>query len=248
MDGLKGKSAVVVGASSGVGRATLLALASRGVRVRGVARGRERLDRIGREAPGEVTAIAEDASDPGVAARLLRDAPDLVVVCVGARPRMAPVDEQTWESFSAAWSTDVKATFHLCQEAVRRPLKPGSVVVIVSSGAAISGSPLSGGYAGAKRMQWLLAGYMQRISDMRRLGIRFVTLVPKQFIVGTAIAEAGSSAYADDVGITQQKFMERFGPQLLPEAVAEVIVRIARGEAGMNGATVGVTGKGIEAI
>jgi NAD(P)-dependent dehydrogenase (short-subunit alcohol dehydrogenase family) len=248
MDNLKGKSAVVAGASSGVGRATLLALASQGARVCGVARGRERIDRIGREAPGEVTALAADASDPGVAARLIGDAPDLVVVCLGARPRMAPVDEHTWETFSAAWSTDVKATFHLCQEAVRRPLKPGSVVVIVSSGAAISGSPLSGGYAGAKRMQWLLAGYMQRISDKRKLGLRFVTVVPKQFIVGTAMAEAGSSAYADEVGITQEKFMERFGVQLMPEAVAEVIVKIARGEAGMDGAAVGVTGKGIEAL
>jgi NAD(P)-dependent dehydrogenase (short-subunit alcohol dehydrogenase family) len=204
MDDLKGKYAVVVGASSGIGRATLLTLASRGMRVCGVARGRERLDRIGREAPGEVTALAGDASDPEVAVRLLRDSPDLVVVCLGARPRMAPVDEQSWETFSAAWDTDVKATFHLCQEAVRRPLKPGSLVLIVSSGAAISGSPLSGGYAGAKRMQWLLAGYMQRISDRRKLGIRFVTLVPKQLIVGTAIGEDASSAYADEAGISQE--------------------------------------------
>src|SRR5262245_60615074 len=127
MDSFKGKSAVVVGASSGVGRATLLTLASHGMQVCGVARGRERLDRIVREAPGQATALAEDASQPEVARRLIQDQnPDLLVVCAGARPRMAPVDEQTWETFSAVWETDVKMTFHLCQEAVRRPLKPGS--------------------------------------------------------------------------------------------------------------------------
>src|SRR5690349_13630225 len=137
---LKGKSAVVVGASSGVGRATLLALASQGVRVCGVARDRERIERIAREAAGEATALAEDATRPGVIAGLLRDHdPDIVVLCAGARPRMAPADEHTWETFSAVWNTDMRMTFDLCQEAVRRPLKPGSLVVIMSSGAAIAG-------------------------------------------------------------------------------------------------------------
>jgi NAD(P)-dependent dehydrogenase (short-subunit alcohol dehydrogenase family) len=249
MADLKGKSAVVVGASSGVGRATLLALAACGMRVCGVARGRERLDRIVREAPGEVTAVAADATLPGFAARILGDAdPDLVALCAGVRPHLAPVDEHTWETFSEAWNTDVKVTFDLCQEAIRRPLRPGSVVVIVSSGAAIAGSPLSGGYAGAKRMQWLLAGYMQRLSETRKLGIRFVALVPKQLIVGTEIGEAASSAYAAAAGISQEKLMERFGAPLMPEGVAEAIVKIARGEPGTEGAAMAVSGKGIEPL
>ncbi len=57
--------------------------------------------------------------------------------------------------------------------------------LIVSSGAALAGSPLSGGYAGAKRMQMLLAGYLQRAADARELGIRFVALAPRQFLVGS---------------------------------------------------------------
>src|SRR5262249_60419582 len=106
--------------------------------------------------------------------------------------------------------------------------------------------PLAFGYAGQKRMQRLLAAQMQRISDTRRLGIRFVALVPKQFIVGTTIAELGSRAYADEANISQESFMERSGPQLMPEAVAEAIVRVARGEAGAGSLDVGVTGRGIE--
>jgi NAD(P)-dependent dehydrogenase (short-subunit alcohol dehydrogenase family) len=249
MTDLKGKSAVVVGASNGVGRATLQALTSLGMRVWAVARDRERLERTVREAPGEATAVAGDATEPELAARLLRDAdPDLVVVCAGVRPRMVPADEHTWESFSAPWNTDVKMAFHFCQEAVRRPLRPGSTVVIVSSGAAIGGSPLSGGYAGAKRMQWFLAGYMQKIADARGLGIRFVAVVPKQLIAGTEVADAASSAYAKAGGVTQEKFMERFGQPLMAEGVADAIVKIARGESGIQGTTVGVTGKGLETL
>ena len=63
-----------------------------------------------------------------------------------------------WESFSASWNTDLKIAFQVGQTALRRPLRPGSLVLIVSSGAALVGSPMSGGYAGAKRMQMFLAG------------------------------------------------------------------------------------------
>ncbi len=249
MGSLKGKSAVVVGATSGIGRATLLALAAEGARVCGVARSRERLDRIAREAPGEVTALVGDASSAELAERLVRETdPDLIVVSVGERPRMGPVDEQTWDSFSAVWNNDVKATFLIGQQAIRRPLRPGSLVVVLASGAAIAGSPLSGGYAGAKRMQWFLAGYLQGISDRRRLGIRFVALCPKQLIVGTTIGESAASAYADLAGISEEKFMERFPTPLAPEGVADAIVKIARGEAGLEGTAFALTGRGLEPL
>ena len=249
MQTLKGKSAVVVGASSGVGRATLVALAAQGMRVCGVARGGERLDRIVRETPGEVVAVTADATDPEVATRLVRDHdPDLLVLALGVRPQIAPIDEYTWESFSAPWHTDVKAAFHFCQEALCKPLRPGSTVVVVSSGAAINGSPLSGGYAGAKRMQWLLAGYMQRLAERRGLGLRFVALVPKQMIVGTEIADAASRGYGDESGIGQAKFMERYGVQLMPEGVADAILKIARADEGTEATSIAVTGAGIEAL
>jgi NAD(P)-dependent dehydrogenase (short-subunit alcohol dehydrogenase family) len=249
MRNLKGQSAVVVGASSGVGRATLLALAAQGVRVCGVARTKERLERVVREAPGEVTAMVDDATRPEVATRLVQEKdPDIVAICLGAHAFVGTLDQHTWDTFSAIWNSDVKATFHLCQEAIRRPLKPGSVVIIVSSGAAIGGSPLSGGYAGAKRMQWLMAGYLQQISDKKKLGIRFVALVPKQLIAGTETGERVSSAYAAEAGISQEKFMERFGAPLLAEGVADAIAKIARGEVGPDGGAFAVTGKGIEAL
>ena len=59
-------------------------------------------------------------------------------------------------------------------------LARGSRVLISSSGAAIGGSPLSGGYAGAKRMLWFMADYANAVAAELDLGIRFQALVPQQ--------------------------------------------------------------------
>jgi len=62
------------------------------------------------------------------------------------------LDQLSWEDFTAPWESDVKAGLYWLQAAVNLPLEPGSRVLVVSSGAAESGSPMSGGYGGAKRM------------------------------------------------------------------------------------------------
>jgi len=121
-------------------------------------------------------------------------------------------------------------------------------VIIVSSGAGLQGSPLSGGYAGAKRMQMFLAGYLQRSADAARLGIRFLALVPKQVLAESELGAAVASAYGALGGITPEKFMERFGTPLTPDDVARTIVDVARGELGREGSIVGVSGKGIEPL
>src|SRR4029079_6942848 len=166
MISMSGKTAVVVGASSGVGRATAKRLASAGAKVVAIARGAPGLDSLRAEAGDGVTTVAADACDEELAGRILREArPELVVLALGVHPTMAPVDDLSWDQFSEAWNVDLKAAFHWVKGAFQVPLAPGSSIVIVSSGAPIGGSPLSGGYAGAKRMQWLLASYAQRQSD-----------------------------------------------------------------------------------
>ena len=84
--------------------------------------------------------------------------PEVLVLVAGANPVMRPLQHQTWETFSVNWHTDVKIAFTWLREALLKPLPPGSRVVVVSSGAAINGSPASGGYAGAKATQRFLAG------------------------------------------------------------------------------------------
>ena len=224
------KNALVVGAGSGVGRATAAALTATGARV--VASGRER-----------------DATDPEHVAALLEEAdPDLVVVAAGTRPRMASIEEQSWESFSAPWNVDVKIAFEIGRAALARPLRPGSTVLIVSSGAGLNGSPRSGGYAGAKRTQMFLAGYLQRAADARGLGIRFVALAPLQFLAGTAIGEAAAAAYGAEVGQPAEAYMKSWPVPLDAAGVARAILAIASGEEHREATLLGVTGEGLHAI
>jgi NAD(P)-dependent dehydrogenase (short-subunit alcohol dehydrogenase family) len=214
--------ALVIGAGSGVGQATAGALTAAGANV--LASGRER-----------------DATDPSEVAALLAEAdPDLVVVAAGTRPRMAPIEEQSWESFSMPWNVDVKIAFEVGRAVLAQPLRPGSTVVIVSSGAAVNvnGSPLSGGYAGAKRMQMFMAYSLQRTADARGLGIRFVALAPLQLLEGTAIGDAAAAAYGSG----------GWPVPLDPAGVARAILAIASGEEHRDATVLGVTGEGLQAI
>jgi NAD(P)-dependent dehydrogenase (short-subunit alcohol dehydrogenase family) len=244
------ESALVIGGGSGVGRATVLALASAGARVRVVGRHAAPLERVRQDAGGEAVSVsALDATDGPAMDGLIREVdPDLVVVSAGARARLGLVHEQTWESFSEPWNTDVKMSFQIGQSALRKPLRPGSRVILVSSGAGLGGSPLSGGYAGAKRTQMFLAGYLQRSADLAKLGIRFAAVVPKQLLIGTELGTKAADAYAAMAGVTRDKYMERFPVPLGADGVAQAIVKIAQGEVAREGTIIGVSGAGIEVL
>jgi NAD(P)-dependent dehydrogenase (short-subunit alcohol dehydrogenase family) len=245
MTSLENASVLVVGASSGVGRATALSLVAQNARVLAVARDRSRLERLRDDADGKLGIQTLDATDgPAVDALVRELRPDLIVLSAGVLSKLAPVDEHSWQSFSEPWNQDVKMAFELGQSALRTPLKAGSAVILVSSGAGLGGSPLSGGYAGAKRMQMFLASYLQRVSDEKQLGIRFVAIVPKQMLEYTAIGEAASAAYASRAGISAQQFRERQGPKLSAGAVADAILLVARGDLAAGATAVAVTGEG----
>ena len=67
--------------------------------------------------------------------------PDTVILVAGASPLMRPLQHQTWETFSVNWETDVRIAFHWLRETLLKPLRPGSRVIVISSGAAVAGSP-----------------------------------------------------------------------------------------------------------
>jgi len=96
--------------------------------------------------------------------RILREIePTVVVLNAGATPEIAPFREQTWDAFSTNWNADVKIVFQWLKAIVDQPLADGSSVVTLSSGAALRGSPLSGGYAGAKAMVAFLTSTSRRM-------------------------------------------------------------------------------------
>jgi hypothetical protein len=132
----------------------------------------------------------------------------------------------SWEDFNATWETDVKAGLFWLQAALNLPLKPGSRVLVESSGAAQNGSPLSGGYAGAKRMLWFMAKYANVVAEQKSLGIRIQAIVPQQIIGGTGVGDVGASAYARALGVEPEAYLARFGAPLPPRQFGEHLVAV----------------------
>src|SRR3984885_12723669 len=140
--------------------------------------------------------------------------PTVLVLNAGVKPSMGPLHEQSWEGFSSPWNSDVKAGFHWIQEAIRLPLPRGSRVLIASSGAAIAGSPMSGGYAGAKRMLWIMATQANGGAASLGLGILFQARVPQQMTAAGGVGRTGADFYSRRKGISAEQFLAGFGKPL----------------------------------
>jgi NAD(P)-dependent dehydrogenase (short-subunit alcohol dehydrogenase family) len=224
---LVGKKAVVTGGSRGLGLGIVEELVSRQASVWVVARDGGVLESV--RARLGVKTISADITDPVSAKSILADiGPEILILNAGAIPSMERLDEMNWEDFSVTWNTDVKGALYWIQSALKLPMSPGGRVLLTSSGAAVNGSPMSGGYAGAKRMIWHMAQYANGLSKQKGLGIRFQAVVPMQMIGGTRVGDAGSNAYARARGVTPEAFLASFGapmpPRLYGEHIANILV------------------------
>jgi NAD(P)-dependent dehydrogenase (short-subunit alcohol dehydrogenase family) len=228
---LAGATALVTGASRGLGRGIATALAKAGAQVVGVARDRAPLEDLRAHLGHSVTPVAADAADPTVAGQLI-DAhdPRILVLNAGATPLMRPLQHHTWETFSVNWQADVRIGFHWLRESLLKPLRPGSKVVVVSSGAALAGSPLSGGYAGAKATLRLLAGYAQDEAERAGLGIAFTAVLPRVTPL-TDLGRPAVRAYAARAGRSEEAYLEQLGGPLTPEQAGQAVVDLVTDDA-----------------
>jgi len=225
MQTLKDQRIVVTGGSRGLGLGIVEALVARNARVTVVARDPGRLADLQRRLG--VGIFAGDITEPDLAERVLREVrPTVLILNAGATPPMGAIHTLSWDEFSRVWNVDVKAGLLWIQAALRLPLPHGSRVLLGSSGAAIAGSPLSGGYAGAKRMLWLMASYANASSDELGAGIKFQALLPRQLIADTELGRAGAEAYARRKGVTLEAFLASFGPPLTPAQVGEHVATL----------------------
>jgi NAD(P)-dependent dehydrogenase (short-subunit alcohol dehydrogenase family) len=226
---IAGRSALVTGASRGFGRGIALALSEAGARVVGIARDRALLEDLRAELGASFTAVSADATDPTVAGQLI-DAyrPTIVVLNAGATPLPRPISRHTWQTFSRNWDTDVQHVFHWTREALLAPLAPGSVVITLSSTAALGGMPLSGGYAGAKATIRFITAYAAAESKRDALGIGFVSVLP-QLTPATALGAVGVAAYAVWRGVDVATVTAGLGPALTPEQVGKAITELVTG-------------------
>jgi NAD(P)-dependent dehydrogenase (short-subunit alcohol dehydrogenase family) len=241
------RTAVVTGAGRGFGRAIAAALVATGTGVIGIARTERELHAVRDELGAGFTALVADATDEALAQSVIREhRPGLLVLNAGATPPMAPVHEQTWETFSRNWLTDTRHVFTWTRAALRAPLAQGSVVVSMSSGAALGGSPLSGGYAGAKAAIRYLRGYAADEAQRAGLGIRFHTLLPNMTPAG-GVGAVAVDGYAARQGVDPAAFVAgREQPVLTSEQLAKAVMEVAQDPA--SDAEYRVVGTGLHPI
>lgn len=223
---LQGKTALVTGGSRGFGRSIVEALAGQGMQVVAVARGQPHLDALKKEVGGNIKAVSADVTDPIAAARTMRQVqPQVLVLNAGALPLFQPVHHLSWDSFSLHWQTDVKGVFLWAREALLMPLPARSRIIVVSSGAGIFGSGMSGGYAPAKAALWQLSKNLADAGRPYEIEVQclFPTLTP-----ATELGQSAVTFYANQSGLSEESFLERIGTStaFTPARVGESVVQL----------------------
>lgn len=248
---LSGQTAIIVGAGRGLGRGIVATFAEAGATVVAVSRTAPAIA----ASPTETDRVRWEIADAGqaTAAGSLIDRydPSIIVLVAGAIPHMRSLQHQTWETFSIHWETDVRIAFHWLREAVLKPLPPGSRVIVVSSGAAVGGSPLSGGYAGSKATQRFITAYAQEESKRAGLDITFTAVLPR-FAPTTGIGRPAVQAYAARNGESVEEFLrshhQSSGPPVTPEIAGATMLQLVKADAATLSPSYLLTGTGLQTL
>ena len=145
------RTALITGASSGIGAATVRALAAAGLKTVAAARRLERCEELAGEVGGE--AVALDVTEPRSVASLAQslEEVDVIVHSAGGALGLEPIAEASEESWRAMYETNV-----LGVERVTKALLPAMErggdghVVVIGSIAGVEVYPGGAGYTAAK--------------------------------------------------------------------------------------------------
>jgi NAD(P)-dependent dehydrogenase (short-subunit alcohol dehydrogenase family) len=180
---LQGKTAIVTGASSGIGAAIAAAMHAAGAKVLLVGRSEKRLDetakRISAE-PAEVATISVDVTETDAPTRILQFAKDrfgAVDILVNAAGVFTPVPftETTDDILDEQWNVNVRAPFRLARAAVDY-LGEGATIIFVSSICGHAGFPNSSAYCATKGAIELLVKSLT--AELSPRGIRVNAVAP----------------------------------------------------------------------
>ena len=208
---LSGTTALVTGATSGIGRATALRLAARGSHVllsgRNRDRGEQAVAAIRREG-GKADFLAADLRGEDGARRLARDAGpvDILVNNVGIYP-FSPTHETSGEQFDAVYDLNVRVPFFLVAELAPGMVERGAgAIVNVTTMVAEFGMPGAALYGSSKAALVLLTKAWA--AEYGRAGVRVNAVSPGPTItegtaeLGDGLADggpAGRLATADEI-------------------------------------------------
>jgi 3-oxoacyl-[acyl-carrier protein] reductase len=244
MSHLTGKTALVTGASRGIGRASALALARMGAQVLvHYGRGAEEADNVVaeiRKGGGRADAIAADlaaADGPHKLARQVRsvvgDRLDILVANAGVS-KTATIEETTVGNFDALFAVNVRAPFFLVQQLLPI-LHEGSSVVLISSLAARAVVGTIPAYAATKGAIDTLVKHLA--SALGQRGIRVNAVAPG------VVATDMSSFTKTDAGREYALGLQTFKRLAEPEDVGDVVAFLASSDARwITGDTIHVDG------
>jgi len=205
--------AVVTGAASGIGRATALALARRGLDVALVGRTEATLLETADEVVRAGVRALATRADVGVEAEVQRAAdeilatlgtPSVVVNNAGIAGRKARIEDVSPDEWDAVMAPNLRGVFlvtHALLPAMRAA-GTGRLVTIASISATL-GSPGLAAYSASK---WGAVGFTKSLAEeLRGSGLQALAVLPGS--VDTPMVRVGG-----------------FAPQMTPEDVARVVV------------------------
>lgn len=207
---LEGKSALVTGASRGLGARLARRLAERGARVVGVARGREALEAVVesiRAEGHEAHALVADLGDKAAIHRLAGAAAELagpVDLLVHNASELGPTPlrlllDTECEDLSRVLEVNLLGPFRLTRAvAGSMALRGGGLVVHLSSDAAVNAYPMWGAYSVSKAA----LDHLTRLwaVELAELGVRVLSVDPGDMdtaMHAAAIPDADPSGLAD---------------------------------------------------
>jgi NADP-dependent 3-hydroxy acid dehydrogenase YdfG len=211
--------AVVTGASSGIGRATAIALGAAGAGVVLVGRSQTRLAATAEQAGSRAVVCSCDvATEAGIervrraVAGLRETAPDVIVHAAGAF-ELAPLADATIESFDRMVAVNLRACFLLLNVFLAGMLQRGSGhVVTIGSVAGRQAFPSNGAYSaskfGVRGLHAVLA------AELRGTGVRATFVEPA----------ATDTRLWDVVDLEQNPGLPPRSAMLDPDAVAEAVL------------------------
>jgi len=153
------KLAIVTGASSGIGRATAIALSQSGFTVIAAARRVDRLEDLAHSHPGIIARELDVTSDTSVAAffaSLGDQRIDLLVNNAGGAFDAAPVADADPAVWSKTYEVNVIGTVRMVKAALTSFAKPAHIVIVTST-AALAAYENGGSYVAAKSAELSLA-------------------------------------------------------------------------------------------
>jgi 3-oxoacyl-[acyl-carrier protein] reductase len=234
---LTGKTALVTGASRGIGEAIARRLGETGAHVLAAARSADRVNQLASEI-GNATGVELDISAPDVRERiaaLLKERPiDILVNNAGITEddlfiRMKP------EAWTNVLRTNLDSAFHITQEVVKKMIRARwGRVINISSIVGLMGNPGQVNYASSKAG---LIGFTKALA--LEIGSRNVTVnAIAPGYVQTAMTEALGDQARDT--LTERIALKRLGT---PDDIAYAAVFLASEQAGyITGTVLNVSG------